>query len=440
MKLFLFSFFALLFFIQLQFYVADEYKLQYLIFETSYILMIIYSIRNYYLMSAVSLFILVTFFYLSAGPMDLHFFQNINLLDAKRMGVLLLFGYSFIFFLLFFWTLLDGKILKIKALTRLDYTLTNSNYSQILYKTVAILIIVLVFFYIYKFVTSFGFVIGASSRGELYSNKSFVLTLAKTLLPFLIITYIWLKKYYRNVTTKFDYIIILTVITFLLFDILYKGDRRITVSLLLAIAGIYYFHKNLPKKYIIFGILGAVFLYFYGAVRNRPIYLWSDSIVNFITRDFSPSLTEFGPFSMIANYIMKDDLYVTMPTFFSSLLSTVPGFIYPDRPLASSVWFVKTYFYNYYLAGGGMAFNIIADAALNFGYLAPLFLAFFYLAFFTLGKQKGSIAPLINALLIYSLTFSARFDFTSIFQIVSFGWILLLFVFLFTLIFKKDKL
>lgn len=440
MKILVHFFLIILFFIQFLLYIGEEYKSQLVIFEISYVLLIIFTVRYNYLVSPISLFIIISFFYISAGPLDLHFFNNKDSLNSQTMGLMLLISYSFVEFLLLFWTLMGSKSFNISLISNLNSTLRNKSYSRLVYFTLSVLIILFVFIYIFKFILMYGFTIGGMSRGELFSDRSFILTLVKTALPVFIIAYLWLKKYYRNEkNTTLDYLVISLIIIFSLFDILFKGDRRVVVSLVVGIIGIYYLHKPLPKKYIISGLIGAISLYFYGAVRNRPLYMWSENLAYTLSKDFSPSSTEFGSFSLIANYLMKDEFFMLMPTLWSSFLSAIPGFIYPDRPLSSSLWFVKNYFTDIYMSGGGLAFNIIVDAVLNFGYFAPIVLSLFYMSFFVLGKQKGEIGVLISALLIYSLTFSARFDFAAIFQMVFYGWAMLAFVFLFALLFKKSK-
>lgn len=429
-----------MFFLQLLLYGVQEYKLQFLVFELSYILIIIYTVRLNYLVSPISLFILISFFYISAGPLDLHYFNNKDLLTPDVIGLTLLFGYSFVWILLLLWSMLCKYKLNVILLSTLDKSLESQNYSLKLRFMVAVLIILFATMYIYKFIAMYGFTIGVVSRGDLFSERNFLLTLAKTVIPIFIITYLWLKKYYDSSRGIIDYVAIMTILIFCIFDVLFKGDRRIVVSLLAGIIAVYYLHRPIPFKYIISVLAGAIVLYFFGAVRNRPIYQWSNNLVDTLSNEFSPSATEFGSFSLVANYLMKDEFFLTIPTLWQSFLSAIPGFIYPDRPLASSLWFVKEYYNDIYISGGGLAFNIIVDSALNFGYLAPLFLAIFYIAFFIIGNQKGKIGVLISSLLIYSLTFSARYDFASILQVILYGWVSLLLVFIVAaLLFSKSS-
>jgi hypothetical protein len=279
----------------------------------------------------------------------------------------------------------------------------------------------------------YGFTIGGVTRGDLYTTKSFILTLIKVLIPLVTILYVWLRINYKNYSRKIDYIIILSIFVFVLFDMLFKGDRRISLAMLFAIGGIIYFHKSLPKIYYISGIIGVFLLILLGAVRNRPVNTWADNIQYFFASNFSPSGTEFGPFSMIANHIIKDDLFFSMPSFFTAFLSTIPGFLFPERPIGSSIWFVKTYFPVYYSQGGGWAFNIIMDGILSFGFFAPIFLSLFYLSLFLLGKQNGKIGILFSGI----LTFSARFGFTGILQAFIYSLILMFILFVVPLFITK---
>jgi len=431
--------FLLLAFSQFFLFTIEEYKYQFILFELSYILIIVYVSYRFYFMSAISLFIFITFFYLSAGSLDLFYFNNSDNLNAERMGLLLLFGYFFIYVLILLWSIFENKFINFKLLEKVNNSLANTNYSQILYRIITVFLLFMIVLYIGKFLSMYGFSIGGVSRGDLYNTSNFILVLAKVMIPQFIIIYVWLRVTFKSKNTKIDYLVIFFIFLFIFFDMFFKGDRRVTLSTLMAIGGIYYYAKALPKQYIFIGIGGIIFLSLLGAIRNRPISVWADNIEYYMARDFAPSDTEFGPFSMIANYLMKDDMFLTMPTLFSSFPSVIPGFLYPERPIGSSVWFVKTYFEDYYNSGGGFAFNIIIDAALNFGYFAPIVLAIIYFLLFFLGKQKGVIGVLLTGLLIYSLTFTARFDFLSIWQSIIHGWIFVFLVFLFALFFVKYK-
>jgi oligosaccharide repeat unit polymerase len=429
----------LLFLIQLFLFNMNEFYYQFIIFLVSYLYLMFYLIKKYNFMNPLTLFIFISFFYFTSGTFDLYFFVNKFKLEESTMGLLLLFSYSFVLFLVFFVGLFDKKDINLNIFNKFNYTIDNSNYASILYKLSSNLLILFIFLYVLKFVSMFGLSIGAFSRGELYSTKSFLLVLLKIIIPTTTIFFVWIRNIYEKRNKKRDLLTFLFIISFVLFDMLFKGDRRVGVSMILGVLAINYYMKSLPIKYIFLGIISSIGLFLLGAIRNRPVERWGESIDNFITREFSPSNGEFGPFSMIANYLLKEEHFISMPTYFNSLLSVIPSFLYPDRPIASSNWFTKTYFTDYYNSGGGWAFNMIVETTLNFGYFAPIILSIFYSLFFILTKQKGYLGILITAIIVYITSFSIRFDLTSIFQTTIYGTIGILILLIIGLLLKKGK-
>lgn len=402
--------------VQLFLFAMQEYKMQLVFFIFSYLYLLIQSIRKFYFTSPITLFLFISFFYFTAGSLDLHFYNNLYSLDPDNMGLLLLLCYEFAISLYIFVLFLGKRYVPISLFTKVNNMLNESN-TKLLTKNLQILIILFILIYIFKFIISFGLSIGEYSRGEIYSHKDFILTLVKTFLPILIIFYVWLTSAFTKKYSTMDYMTISFIILFVIFDLLFKGDRRVSLSMILGILGIIYYHKNIPRFYIIIGVLGALFMYILGAIRNRPVDTWMDNIMNTASRGFSPAGTEFGPFSMIANYVLNEHIMMQKLSFFTAFASSLPSFIYPDRPLGPSLWFVKKYFREIYDAGGGYAFNIIIESAMNFGYFGPIVLAIFYTFIYSFSNYNGKVAILFSGLVIYALTFSARFGMTGIFQI-----------------------
>jgi hypothetical protein len=437
MVFFILTFFLLL--IQITLYNMNEVFYQFIVFLIGYSFLLYFLVKRYNFISPLTLFVFISFFYFTAGTFDLFFYKNIFKLEETTMGLMLIFSFSFILLLTFLYSLFDKKDINFSFFSKVNNTLISSNYASIIYKLSSNVLIIIIVLYILKFISMFGLSIGSVSRGELYSSKSFLLVLLKIMIPTTILLFVWIRKIYNNRNKTRDYITFLFVIIFILFDMLFKGDRRVSISIVLGILAINYYMKNLPIKYIILGLISIIGLFLLGAIRNRPIERWGESINNFLTREFSPGNSEFAPFSMIAKYLLNEENFISMPTYFNSILSVVPSFLYPDRPLASSNWFTKTYFTDYYNSGGGWAFNMIVETTLNFGYFAPIFLSFFYLSFFLLAKQKGYVGILLVSIVVYVLTFSIRFDLTSIYQTILYSGISIFLILTIGLFLKKEN-
>lgn len=405
----------------------DLYIFQLCSFLCSYILLFVFSVLGFRFLSPAPLFLLASFFYFSAGAVDLHFFNNEDSLDPKRIGLLILMGYFFVLFFVFmlrFFCVKSFVVLNFSGLDRLSCSQFFVSKGRLFSG------LFLIFFtpvYIYVFGSSYGFGVGDVSRGDIYKEQNFLLVALRIFLPVVAIAYVWFyflsQKRSLNI---FNFAVLFSLACVLLFDLVFKGDRRVVVSVVLALLSLKYHGKNIPLKIFAVGAFFVVALYFYGAVRNRPFFMWADNITEYMAAGFSPSKTEFGPFSVIANEILSGENFFSSLTLFNGLLSALPSFVYPDRPLASSVWFVKEYFPDFYDVGGGLAFNIVVDAALMFGFLAPVFLAVAYALVFSIANQRGESRSLVCALLIYIFTFTARFDFTSIYQVVGYSLFVLL--------------
>lgn len=408
---------AVLLLVQAILWGSEAYFAQFIFFVASYLSVLYRSWFCYGFLNPVVLFLISTFLYLAAGATDLHLFSNEDSLSENNIGLLLLFGCFFVSVLLLFYDFFYRNNWSLLRLSRLDRMIEGGSFVRIIRLLSGFGIIVLVPVYIGAFVGLYGFGIGYISRGDIYSESSYLLVALRIVLPLLAVVYVWASHVFESKSSGgFNYLVLLVVLLWVLFDLLLKGDRRVLVSVILGVVCIKYFGRKLPFYYVALGGAAAIVLYLYGAVRNRPLDVWLDNINYSLTSQFSPSKTEFGPFSIVANELMRADLFFSDTTVFNGFLSALPTFVYPDRPLASSVKFVKEYFPDFYDIGGGLAFNIIVDAALMFGFFAPVLLGFFYALLFSFGNQRGKTALLMNGVLVYALTFTARFDFASMFQ------------------------
>lgn len=439
MKMPFFILSSILLLMQITLYNMNEVYYQFLIYLIGYFFLMFFLIKRYNFLNPITLFVFISFFYFTAGTFDLFFYNNIFKLEEQTMGLMLIFSFTFLLLLTLFNSLFDNKDINFSFFSKINNTLISTNYDSILYKISSNFLILIVVLYILKFISMFGIGIGAVSRGELYSSKSFLLILLKILIPSTVLLFVWIRKIYSGRNKSRDFITFSSIIVFVLFDMLFKGDRRVSISMVLGILTIYYYMQKLPIKYIFLGFISTIILFLLGAIRNRPIERWGESINNFLTREFSPGNSEFAPFSMVAKYLLNEENFITMPTYFNSILSVVPGFLYPDRPLASSNWFTKTYFTDYYNSGGGWAFNMIIETTLNFGYFAPIILALFYVSLFLIVKQKGQIGILFSGLAVYVLTFSIRFDLTSILQTLIYSSIGIIFILTTSLLLKRNN-
>jgi len=119
--------------------------------------------------------------------------------------------------------------------------------------------------------------------------------------------------------------------------------------------------------------------------------------------------------------------------FGKTYLDTIKTTVFPltdVEPL--SIWYVRTYRYDVYSRGGGLAFSSVAEAYMNLGFIA-VFLYFFLIGLFVrlLEKRKDTNDL---ALIMYSLIFPLTYKFfrSEAYSLIKTGvwfWVLPLFLF-----------
>lgn len=281
---------------------------------------------------------------------------------------------------------------------------------------VSILISSLAFIY---YVRSAGEMAAAAylSRAEIYQNKSLALDLIKLTLPIsLLISWIARHKSGTSIFSFANILITGMTLYFIGFEVLVFGDRRISLSLILALIILFFHDRKINFVWLFAMIPLAIGTVLFGYFRNQEAGNF-DAIVSFLSaaRLLNPTNTEFGAFHIVGRTLFEQSTSELMDlTLFAAPATLIPHRIYPDRPQAPSIEFVQNYFVEIYNSGGGLAYNLLIEFFQNFWYFGIIILgsslAYFIVA---LSRMRAS-AHYLYFIIMWNTLFCMRFDVVSL--------------------------
>jgi len=281
---------------------------------------------------------------------------------------------------------------------------------------VAILISALAFVF---YLRSAGELLAAAylSRADIYLNKSLGLDLLKFVLPISLLI-AWIARRKSGISPFHFLNIILAGMTiyFIGFDVLAFGDRRVSLSLILTLAVLFYKEKKLNFFWLVAMVPLAMGTVLFGYIRNRAFEKY-DAIFDFLSvaRLFNPINTEFGPFHIVGRTLFEKPTYELLNfSLLAAPAALIPKRIYPDRPIAPSVDFVRENFADIYNAGGGLAYNMILEFFQNFWYFGPLILGTVLAYSFVILSRQREVSQYLYFLVMWNIIFFVRSDFVSL--------------------------
>jgi|GEM_PF-5084864 len=219
--------------------------------------------------------------------------------------------------------------------------------------------------------------------------------------------------------------ILLPFIAFVVVEVLVFGDRRLVASCLLTAFVLVNSHHRVRLKFK--HIVGCMFFAFVMLWVEITRYggVFSEAILNGAT---NPSLGELGASWYVAMDIYRsvDISEVSSSSFIQSFGVLVPRFIWPDRPLAASQWFVQEFYPEIAAIGGGFAFSFPIEVLINLsiiGYIVFCFL--FGLAIGVLAVSKSVVSRLSLCCIVFSIVFLPRMDSATILKSFLISFVLL---------------
>lgn len=179
---------------------------------------------------------------------------------------------------------------------------------------------------------------------------------------------------------KNDLPLFILLIIYILFFLI-GGERGEIVKVLLPVLGAYAIVNGLPKKLtLLFAPIGVLFMHFLSILRSYNIKDISYSLIVEILKSGKMNPAKNGELLASTNVdvnILTDLAIGNLNlkyglTYFESIFSFLPSFFYSNRPELLTEWYVRNYDYNVYNKGGGLAFSIISEGIVNFGYLGGI--------------------------------------------------------------------
>lgn len=199
------------------------------------------------------------------------------------------------------------------------------------------------------------------------------------------------------------------------------GDRRVFLSTVFGVLAISRLSRRTTTIMLVSVIPAYVLFALYGGFRGSPLYEWA-GIWKFMDVKvlLDPSQGEFGSWARVARDVLSRPYSdIADFTFLKAPFSVIPSFLYPDRPLAPSLWYVRTFDPLTASRGGAWAFSLVIESFMNFWVFGPIVLGFFI----SMIIAKFERSMMRRLLMVFVLAFSFRFDMVSMTQQT--GWTLM---------------
>lgn len=268
--------------------------------------------------------------------------------------------------------------------------------------------------------------IGFISRGELYLSVPLSLELVKLALPILLlIGFVSMVIRVRRTSLTIKLFFGLTTLFFVAIEILVFGDRRISLSLILCLIVLRNLVKPIPGFLLLAMPAIAAAFVLMGYFRNQSFgdfnLIWENITA---TRALNPVNTEFGAFHIVGRTLFEEPFAQSFSfTVFQVPFALIPSALFPGRPSAPSVAFVRDHFADIYASGGGLAYNLVVEFYQNFWYFGPIFLGLILARAVTLIKVKTK--SYFTYLILWNIFFAMRMDLVSLIRNVLMGLVIL---------------
>jgi hypothetical protein len=392
------------------FYIMQAYTWQFLLSLVIYAFVTLRLVKKLGALDARVLFFAISGVYSTAGSVDYYLFEDSGGYGEAQNATILVIGLGFM--------IAAGAFLLARARDSDHVSPLQLKCSSL--HLLGVVATALLAIYVGLSVRKFGLGTGDFDRATLTSEQGTVAALARNLLVALILTWTWASGYLRG-QLILKLLLPCVVVSLVFFDLLYLGDRRIILCMLLGIA---YLKLNrsqlllLATPLISIALLGLIV---FAALREQPFDMWIDIVAELDLRSFlTPVNLDCGGFPLIASDALASSrlLLSDAPNYFQGLLATIPSGLYENRPEAFSVWYVKTYHPDVAAIGAGLASNWIIESYVNLGVLGPLVVGLFTAGLLNrICSISQSLTRLSCAASIPAFAFLMRYDLTSFVQV-----------------------
>lgn len=392
-------------------FALEAYGMQFTMLGLLYAWIVLRLAKRLGMLDARVLFFLASSIYTTAGSVDYYFFEDFGAFGEEPNAAALLAGSAFM--------VAAGAWLTAAARPS-DEAVQPALDSRCVF-WLAAASLGLLGAYLGLSIGRFGLSIGEIDRATLTSEQGTVAALTRNLLVACVIALTWVLGYLPR---RLAATILLAgiVISLTAFDLLYFGDRRIILCMLLGIA---YLTLNrsrfLPLLVPAIGVSLGLLIVF-AAVRGQPPDVWIDILGSLELGSYlTPVNLDFGGFPLIATDLLASSqpLLAGAPNYLDGLLAVIPHALCPGRPPSFSAWYVQTYHSDVAAIGGGLASNWVMESYLNLGAAGIVIVGIATAGLLNrLCSPAWALAPLACAASIAAFAFIIRYDFTSFLQIL----------------------
>ena len=279
--------------------------------------------------------------------------------------------------------------------------------------------------YLYSISQDVGLTVAAFDRGEqqfaLGTRTSVLAMLAASGSLYGLGMWTLARRYGQDYPWPTKLLLLLALCVFAYSSVYLLGDRRIFLSTVIGVLAVTKFSRQMTVVLLLLALPAYIMFAAYSGLRGVPTDQWAmrfDALE--IKSVVDPSRGEFGGWARIAQDVLsKPYAEIADATVLKAPLSVVPSFLYPDRPLAPSLWYVHTYDPATAMRGGAWAFSLVVESFMNFWVFGPIVLGYF--VSMAIARFEGNAMRCM--LMVFVLAFSFRADLVSIIQ--QGGWMLL---------------
>lgn len=279
--------------------------------------------------------------------------------------------------------------------------------------------------YLYSISQDVGLTVAAFDRGEqqiaLRTRTSILALLAASGSLYGLGMWMLARRSGQNYPWPTKLLLLLALGVFAYSSVYLLGDRRMFLSTVIGVLAITKFSRQMTGVLLMLALPTYLVFAVYSGLRGFPTDQWAmrfDALE--IKSVIDPSKGEFGGWARIAQDVLsKPYVEIADATVLKAPLSVVPSFLYPERPLAPSLWYVNTYDPATARRGGAWAFSLVVESFMNFWVFGPFLLGYF--VSMAIARFEGNAMRCM--LMVFVLAFSFRADLVSMIQQA--GWMLL---------------
>ena len=253
--------------------------------------------------------------------------------------------------------------------------------------------------FIFYIVTSLdSFSQGFGSRRELLESRSFMISLLKFILPSLLALLYIVRSNAESLKIK-NNITLAFIVAFVLSEFFIFGNRRMAAGLVIFVVVASNYKITAARLVVLLGFVS--FLYIYQTLRAYDFSVWADVISVDMLKILNPMNTELSVFYRVGVDILSSEFsggactYCDIPAILVSSLTQ-------SEVLTPAESYVKVFYRDIWLSGGGRAYSFILETYQNLWFLGPILIGTIMGRLVAYSESRSSAMAICILLLIYT--------------------------------------